>query len=273
MKKRRIKKGPIVILFLIIIVGIAVVLFLNKFNVLNGKKSDSNSNKTVTKTKEVSKEKSKDNYYLREGEELIKKTKTNMHLTKYQGAYYVDGVMIVNKSYPLDSTYKPSDPYKEITSDYLYGPDYLDKTVMEKFLSMKASAKDAGYELKISSGYRSYKVQVDLYNNYAARDGKEAADTYSARAGYSEHQSGLCFDLNGTNKDFLETDTGKWVNEHAAEYGFILRFPKDKEGETGYNYEAWHFRYVGEELAKKLYDNGNWISLESYLGVDSKYEK
>ena len=87
MKKRRIKKGPIVILFLIIIVGIAGVLFLTKFNVLNGKKSDSNSNKTVTKTKEVSKEKSKDNYYLREGEELIKKTKTNMHLTKYQGAY------------------------------------------------------------------------------------------------------------------------------------------------------------------------------------------
>ena len=270
MKKRRVKKGPILVLFFLVIAIVAVVIVI-----VLPKKKNSNTTSTNTKpkteTKKVSKEK-KDEYNLREGEELIGKTKTNMHLTKYQGAYYVDGVMIVNKSYPLDSTYEPSDPYKEITRDYLYGPDYLDKTVMEKFISMKASAKDAGYELKISSGYRSYKVQVDLYNNYAARDGKDAADTYSARAGYSEHQSGLCFDLNGTNVNFLETPTGAWVNEHAAEYGFILRFPKDKEGETGYNYEAWHFRYVGEELAKKLYDNGNWISLESYLGVDSKYD-
>ena len=267
MKKRRVKKGPILVLFLLVIIIIAVVIVV----VLPKKKNSdttSDNTKPKTETKQVSTEK-KDEYSLREGEELIGKTKTNMHLTKYQGAYYVDGVMIVNKSYPLDSTYEPSDPYKEITSDYLYGPDYLDKTVMEKFISMKEAAKDAGYELKITSGYRSYK---DLYNNYAARDGKEAADTYSARAGYSEHQSGLCFDLNGTNKDFLETPTGAWVNEHAIEYGFILRFPKDKEGETGYNYEAWHFRYVGEDLAKKLYNNGNWISLESYLGVDSKYE-
>lgn len=270
MKKRRVKKGPILVLFLLVIIIIAVVIVITLPKKKNSNTTSDNT-KPKTETKKVSKEK-KDEYNLREGEELIGKTKTNMHLTKYQGAYYVDGVMIVNKSYPLDSTYEPSEPYKEITSDYLYGPDYLDKTVMEKFISMKEAAKDAGYELKISSGYRSYKVQVDLYNNYAARDGKEAADTYSARAGYSEHQSGLCFDLNGTNKDFLETPTGAWVNEHAIEYGFILRFPKDKEGETGYNYEAWHFRYVGEELAKKLYDNGNWISLESYLGVDSKYE-
>ena len=270
MKKRRVKKGPILVLFLfvIIIVAIVIVLLLPKKNNLTNTTKNTD---TKTETKKVSKEK-KDDYTLREGEELIDKTKTNMHLTKYQGAYYVDGIMIVNKSYPLDSSYEPSEPYKEITSDYLYGPDYLDKTVMEKFISMKEAAKDAGYELKISSGYRSYKVQVDLYNNYAARDGKDAADTYSARAGYSEHQSGLCFDLNGTNANFLETPTGAWVNEHAADYGFILRFPNNKEAETGYNYEAWHFRYVGEDLAKKLYNNGDWISLESYLGVDSKYE-
>ena len=269
MKKRRIKKDTIVILFLVIVIILLVVICATKFIPKNNKtkvKTDTNS-----AVKKVVKEK-KDNYNLREGEELIDKTKTNMHLTKYDGAYYVDGILIVNKSYPLDSTYEPKEPYNKITSDYLYGPDYLDKTVMEKFISMKESAKDAGYELKITSGYRSYKVQVDLYNNYAARDGVEAADTYSARAGYSEHQSGLCFDLNGTNKNFLETETGSWVNEHAADYGFILRFPKDKENETGYNYEAWHFRYVGEELAHKLYNNGYGISLESYLGVDSNYE-
>lgn len=271
MKKRRIKKGPIIILVLVVVVILGLIIGIIKLVPKNSKTKVKTDNNTST-TKKVSKEKTKDNYNLREGEELISKTPTGMHLTKYEGAYYVDGILIVNKSYPLDSSYEPKEPYKEITSDYLYGPDYLDKTVMEKFISMKESAKDAGYELKITSGYRSYKVQVDLYNNYAARDGKDAADTYSARAGYSEHQSGLCFDLNGTNKNFLETPTGAWVNEHAADYGFILRFPKDKESETGYNYEAWHFRYVGVELAKKLYNNGNWISLESYLGVDSKYE-
>ena len=265
-KKRRIKKGPIIILMLLILASISVpvLLLFNK----NGKVKmiDNNKNKIEKKEKDVTK------YKVKEGEEFISKTKTGMNLTKYNGAYYVDGIMIVNKTYSLDSTYKPADPYKEITDDYLYGPDYLDKTVMEKFLAMKSDAANLGYELKISSGYRSYKVQVDLYNNYVARDGVEAADTYSARAGYSEHQSGLCFDLNGTNSNFLETDTGKWVNEHAASYGFILRFPKNKENETGYNYEAWHFRYVGTELANKLYNNGDWISLESYLGVDSKYE-
>lgn len=270
MKKRRVKKTPVIILCLIIITIIALlVIFLlpqnNKNKLIKNttnNKIENNESKKVDNTK----------YDMKDGEQYISKTKTNMNLTKYNGAYYVDGIMIVNKSYALDSSYQPQNPYKEITSDYLYGPEYLDKTVMEKFLSMQKDASNLGYELKISSGYRSYKVQVDLYNNYAARDGKDAADTYSARAGYSEHQSGLCFDLNGTNANFLETETGKWVNEHAANYGFILRFPKNKEAETGYNYEAWHFRYVGEELAKKLYNNGDWISLEEYLGVDSKYE-
>ena len=137
---------------------------------------------------------------------------------------------------------------------------------------MQNDASKLGYNLYISSGYRSYQVQVDLYNNYVSRDGKDKADTYSARAGYSEHQSGLCFDLNGTNGNFLETETGKWVNENAYKYGFILRFPKNKENYTGYNYEAWHFRYVGIKLATILYNNSDWISLEEYLGIDSKYD-
>ncbi len=267
MQKRRVKKAPVIILSLIIIsiISLVVIILLPKNNI----KKQNNENKTKNA---VTKKVDNTNYDMKEGEEFISKTKTSMNLTKYNGAYYVDGIMIVNKSYALDSSYQPQDPYKEITNEYLYGPEYLDKTVMEKFLSMQKDASTLGYDLKISSGYRSYKVQVDLYNNYAARDGVDAADTYSARAGYSEHQSGLCFDLNGTNANFLETDTGKWVNEHAANYGFILRFPKNKEIETGYNYEAWHFRYVGEALAKKLYNNGDWISLESYLGVDSKYE-
>ena len=125
--------------------------------------------------------------------------------------------------------------------------------------------------LFISSGFRSFERQQELYTMYTSKDGQEMADIYSARPGHSEHQSGLCFDLNGTNSNFLETETGKWVNENAYKYGFILRYPKDKQSYTGYNFEAWHFRYVGVSLATTLYNNGNWISLEEYLGIDSKY--
>ena len=265
----KINKRPL-ILILVVVLFFALLYLVTDKNKSTNKKNNK-ENKTVSKTK-VENEDNTITYKLRTGEEFIKKTKTGKSLTKYQGAYYVDGIMIVNKSYPLDSTYKPSDPYKEITSDYLYGGDYLDKTVMESFLKMKEDAKALGYDFWLSSGYRSYKVQVDLYNTYAARDGIDAADTYSARAGYSEHQSGLCFDMNGTNSNFLNTEAGKWTNEHLADYGFILRFPEGKEDETGYEFEAWHYRYVGVELAKKLYNGGNWITLEAYLGVDSKYE-
>ena len=116
MKRRRIKKGPIIILVLVVVV-VSLGLFLGVTNfVPKNNKSKVKSNNTTT-TKKVSKEKTKDNYDLREGEELISKTTTGMHLTKYQGAYYVDGILIVNKSYPLDSTYEPKEPYKEITSD------------------------------------------------------------------------------------------------------------------------------------------------------------
>lgn len=263
--KRRLKKGPIIFI-------IVILLLIFSFFFIRNINSDNNVKEFKEKSTEIKKEEKEDVYKLRDGEEFIKKTTKGFSITKYNGAYYVNGTMIVNKTYNLDSTYKPVSPINPITKDYLYGEDYLDKETMEAYTKMKTDASNNGYTLKISSGYRSYNVQVDLYNNYANRDGVVAADTYSARAGHSEHQSGLCFDLNGTNSKFLETETGKWVNDNAYKYGFILRYPKDKENYTGYNYEAWHFRYVGVELATKLYNGGNWISLEEYMGIDSKYE-
>ena len=129
-----------------------------------------------------------------------------------------------------------------------------------------------GLNIWIQSGYRPESVQEKLYNNYVARDGKVAADTYSSRPGHSEHQTGLCFDLNSITDAFANTQEGKWVNENAYRYGFIIRFPKGKENETGYKYESWHLRYVGTDLSYKLYNNGNWISLEDYFGVTSEYD-
>lgn len=210
-------------------------------------------------------------YDLREGEEIVGKSNNGFMITKLNDVYYVDGVLMVNKTYGLPSTYKPVNPYKPITKDYLYGGDYIEDFVMEAFLEMKEAAKGEDINLVITSGYRSYSVQEELYNNYVKRDGKEEADTYSARPGHSEHQSGLCFDLNGTNRDFIKTKEGKWLNDNCYKYGFALRFPEGKEEYTGYMYEGWHFRYVGEELAEKLYNNGNWLSLEEYYGITSQY--
>ena len=136
---------------------------------------------------------------------------------------------------------------------------------------MQGEAKALGLNLVLSSGWRSYWDQQIIYNNYVSKDGQEAADTYSARPGYSEHQSGMCFDLNSVNDSFTNTNEGKWVNDNAFKYGFIIRFPKGKENETGYQYESWHLRYVGKELAEKLYNDGEWISLEGYYGISSSY--
>ncbi len=172
------------------------------------------------------------------------------------GITYIDGIIVVNKTYPIPSS---------------YGDGLLEET-KQAFQEMNSDALPLGLNLYISSGYRSYSLQEDLYSGYVLRDGKEAADTYSARAGHSEHQTGLAFDLNSISDEFTNTPEGKWVHENAWRYGLILRYPYGKDDITGYKHESWHLRYVGKELAEKLYNNGDWITLEEYFGIDSKYE-
>lgn len=181
----------------------------------------------------------------------------------------VDGNIIVNKTYSLPSTYEPKSPYVKIYAAYC--KDCIEDYVMEAFLEMQRDAAKEGLTINIGSGYRSYDTQITLYNNYVSEDGKEAADTYSARAGYSEHQSGLCFDIYPNRPSFTNTEAGKWVNKNAYKYGLVIRFPEGKEEYTGYTYESWHLRYVGKELAQILYNNGDWISLEEYYGLSSIY--
>jgi len=186
------------------------------------------------------------------------------------GVAYVDGYVIVNKTYALPSDYRPIDPYSGYANvDSCI--NCIDKQTMKAFNEMEADASSIGLNIYISSGYRSYNRQKTLYNNYSVRDGKDAADKYSARPGHSEHQTGFCFDLNTIDDSFAYTDEGKWVNENAYLYGFIIRYPKGKEDVTGYQYESWHLRYVGVDLAKKLYNNSNWITIEEYFGLTSKY--
>jgi D-alanyl-D-alanine carboxypeptidase len=169
---------------------------------------------------------------------------------------YIENVLIVNKTYGLPEDYNP----------YNGG---LAPEVQEAFNKMAEDASKQGLNLYISSGYRTYAYQEQLYESYAQSDGYANADKYSARPGYSEHQTGLCFDLNSVNDSFADTAEGKWVAENCYKYGFIVRYPKGKESITGYQYEPWHLRYLGEFLATDVYNSG--LCLEEFLGVTSQY--
>ena len=178
------------------------------------------------------------------------------------GVTYIDGVLIANKTYSLPANYGSG----------------ITGTTQSAFDKMKGDANSQGFNLYIGSGYRSYYDQKYIYNNYVNRDGRAAADTYSARAGHSEHQTGLAFDVCERNTSacisswFNDTEPAKWMSDNCYKYGLILRYPKGKDNLTGYMYESWHFRYVGVELATKLYNGGDWITLEEYYGIDSKYQ-
>lgn len=170
--------------------------------------------------------------------------------------HYVNGILIANKMYPMPESFTPGES----------------KEARAAFNKLNEKAKAAGYEFDAFSTYRSYERQVELYNNYVARDGQEAADTYSARPGFSEHQTGLAFDIGevGNAADYAddrfgETEAGKWLAAHAHEFGFIMRYPEGKNEITGYKYESWHFRYVGKDIATKIYKENS--TLEEYLQV------
>ena len=170
------------------------------------------------------------------------------------GVTYIQGVMIVNKTYSLPQSYNPNG---------------LTAETKAAFAELQAAASADGLSIYSVSDFRSYEAQDTLYNNYVARDGKEAADTYSARPGHSEHQTGLTIDCNYAGDAFHDTPEAKWLENNAWKYGFIIRFPKGKEDKTGYKYESWHIRYVGKDMAKKIYDSG--LCLEEYFGIESKY--
>ncbi|MGN1411998.1 MAG: D-alanyl-D-alanine carboxypeptidase family protein, partial [Oscillospiraceae bacterium] len=184
---------------------------------------------------------------------IVTTTSTSDEITE---PTYIYGVLVANKTYGLPKDY---DPY-----DGNIAPE-----VQSAFDKMSEDASNEGLTLYISSGFRSYDYQAQLYERYASKDGYDMADTYSARAGHSEHQTGLCFDLNTIDDSFAYTDEGIWVAENCYKYGFIVRYPKGKESITGYQYEPWHLRYLGVDLATKVYNSG--LCLEEYLGITSKY--
>lgn len=169
------------------------------------------------------------------------------------GLTYINGVLIANKSYSLPADFAPG----------------LDSTCYNQFCKLSSAAAQEGLNIYLSSGFRSYDYQAQIYNNYCARDGQAAADTYSARPGYSEHQTGLAIDVNQIDDSFIGTPEAIWLENHCHEFGFILRYPQGKQDITGYQYESWHIRYVGTDLATQIHASG--LTLEEYFGIDSYY--
>jgi serine-type D-Ala-D-Ala carboxypeptidase len=196
-------------------------------------------------------------------------TSKGFKIQEINGATYIDGVLIANKTYALPQDFIPTNPDQPVNADR--SSTCLDKTLMSASNTMLKDATAKGLNIYIASGYRSYNYQVNVYNRYVKSDGASVADTYSSRPGNSEHQTGLCFDLNTIEDSFQYTNEGKWVNDNCYKYGFCIRFPKGKDSATGYQYESWHLRYVGVDLATKLYNNGDWLSLEEYFGITSEY--
>ncbi len=198
----------------------------------------------------------------------------NMNLDR---AFYTDTaaienpdslLVLCNKYYYLSSSYVPNDLVSVASKNTRNGAK-LRKEANEAFKRLCADAAKEGIEIRITTAYRGYGFQKTLYDRYVKNDGKAAADTYSARPGYSEHQTGLAMDLGGKTPSgtwdlgyFDGTDAFHWMQEHAVEYGFILRFPEDKVDITGYQYEPWHYRYVGVDAARVIWDED--LCLEEY---------
>lgn len=236
-------------------------------------KSSSQTTNSTTTTKSVKLDKTYSKVKEIEGEKVSKgKTSKGYDIYEIDGITYVDGYMIANKTYTLPEDYAPSDTYtKADPVATKQCATCINNTAYQAYKDMKADASALNLNIYISSGFRSYVTQRNIYNRNVKNNGQAKADTYSARPGSSEHQTGLCFDLNTIDSSFANTAEGKWVNQNAWKYGYIIRYPKGKTDETGYIYESWHLRYVGTELAEKLYNNGDWLTIEDYFGITSKY--
>lgn len=205
----------------------------------------------------------KDGYGYRDAVEMVN---ANADYDPYD--YIVDAdisddiLMIANKYYTLNE-YVPDDL---VSIDSAYGIDsYLREEVYKAYVKMADEASNDGLSLWITSAYRSYSKQYSLYNSYLENDPQYVVDTYSSRPGFSDHQTGLTVDIIAPGYDlgtFEYSDECKWLKDNAYRFGFIMRYPEGKEDITGYTYESWHYRYVGENAALYIHNNG--ITFDEY---------
>lgn len=174
-------------------------------------------------------------------------------LTDYKPLLSQDSLLVlVDKRHELASDYEPKDlaSVKNYPVSRSRDDIKLSKTAINAFLELDKVSKKQGIRVMISSGYRSWLYQRDLFQRYIKEDGLATADRYSARAGHSQHQLGTAFDIGSITPQVAETKEGQWMFAHAEEFGFSLSYPQGLEELTGYMYEPWHYRYIGKEACR-----------------------
>ena len=290
-KKRKIKYKNLFIIIIIVIISVLVIVSItnNKTTKKEDKKEIKYNNKN-NKLDQLENIDKKIDYFNKDYidryiaykeknpdlniEQVIKNVNMHLDYNYYENTepskYINTEKVLVNKHYYLESDYIP-DNLENIDTNYSREGMRLVSYAKEAFEELSKQAKKDNMNIIAMSSYRSYEYQTNLYNRYVKEDGKEAADTYSGRPGHSEHQTGLAVDvynIKETYTNFENTKEYEWMQKHAHEYGFILRFPKGKENETGYQYESWHYRYVGKDIAKYIHENN--ITLEEYYATKIK---
>lgn len=293
-KKRLKKKFKTILIFVLVLILITISIV---FALQTTKKTSKNKKRVEKTTQDIKLEKLNNidkkisyfnyNYidryikYKNENKNLdIKQVITDVNIG-VDKTYYTDGkksinlntdYILVNKFNYVGEDYIPEN-LEDLSTEYARSGMKLVSNAKKAFYELSTAAKKEGYNIIAMSSYRSYQYQVNLYNRYVEQDGKELADTYSARPGSSEHQTGLAVDVyNGKIEytSFEKTKEYNWMQENAYKYGFILRFPKDKVKQTGYQYESWHYRYVGKDIAKYIHDH-NMCLEEYYVQKIEKY--
>lgn len=176
------------------------------------------------------------------------------------------GILLnVNKYYALKEDYEPSNLTK-ISIKYSYDGNSITEEANDAYVSLWKSANKEGFTLIVNSSYRSYTSQDEVYSNIKFSKGSREADKVAARPGHSEHQTGLAIDVfekgNQSTETFKDSEAYQWLKENSYLYGFIERYPENKEYLTGYSFEAWHYRYVGEDVAKVIHDEN--ITFDEY---------
>ena len=311
MRKRRLKKSAIIIPIIIIIIIIGIIIGINFYKKINsysykleklGYKKDEVEILLKLKDDQIEnilkREKNiviprlvKQKYFIFENldrylkyykdhekekkETIVSKVNVNRDSDYYTNTKPADTSkgygILVNKYYYLSKDFAPDD-LQDVSILYSYGEQKLRKEALEQFINMFNAAKAENITIIVNSSYRTYQYQADLWNNYSSAHGPEWADSYAARAGYSEHQTGLALDVTTYGvkgqEGFEKTKAYEWMINHSYEYGFILRYPKGKEDTTGYSYESWHYRYVGVDLAKKIHDSN--LTFDEYYAYYMK---
>lgn len=272
-----------IIIFLIIVVFL-LVGFKYNYNMKNN--NNNNDEEVINVNDELKNELQEQKYFIENNlsryinyynnnsdldwKDIVTNVNTNIDNEFYNNDMDTDTskgiLMITNKFYKLTSDFEGLNLVKVSEDDSMYGRTYyLNEEAYEHFKEMVSDARSIGLDFGIYSAYRSYDTQVNLYNNYVKRDGVALADTYSARAGYSEHQTGLAVDLRSRTMNtsyFEETNEYKWLKDNAHKYGFIIRYPEEFVYITGYQFEPWHYRYCGKEAATIIYNEG--ITFDEY---------